>query len=122
MSERSVNHIRTPNTTTQRAGKRGGSASKFNQAVINTIAPPLEWYRLTENSRNVLNAVIATAAKEETKEASKPYPDQNKIDYLKSLYIEAREATSRSSNFESLEKMKEVIQHYHAVLQSIKAV
>jgi len=119
MSERSVNKIKAPTAIHQRAGRRGGSTTKFKQAVISTIAPPLEWYRLTENSRNVLNAVIVTSAKEEIKETSKPHPDKRRIDYLKSLYIEAYDAARKSSNFESLEKMKEIVKHYQAILRSL---
>jgi hypothetical protein len=118
MSERFVKQIRTPHITTSRASKRGGYLS-FKQAVISTIAPPLEWYRLTESSRNILNAVITTAAKEEINEASKPYPDRKRIDYLKGVYLEAHDVTRKSSNFESLEKMKEIVQHYRAILKNI---
>jgi hypothetical protein len=119
MSDRSVNQTRI-SSPVQRAPKRRASSSKLNEAIATTIAPPMEWYRLTESSRNILNAVITFAAKEEVKEASKLNPDKQRIDYLKAVYTKAHNDTSKGSNFETLETMRDIVQHYQKILQGLK--
>ncbi|HTE00859.1 MAG TPA: hypothetical protein VK668_16320 [Mucilaginibacter sp.] len=106
----------------QRANRRTGIVSQLTKPDAGRITPPLEWYRLTENSRNVLNAIITLAAREERVEKKRSQPDIKRIDYLKALYAEAYSVSRTSSNFESLDKMRDIVRHYEGVLQSLTPV
>ena len=81
---------------------------------------PLEWYRQTESARNVLNAIITTAAKLKLKESRKSSPDQEKLAYLTSLYQEAQTVSHDSERFESIASMERIVLHYGDVLKNIR--
>lgn len=82
----------------------------------------MEWYKLTEISRNVLNTLITFAAKETLKESKKESPDQVRLQSLEVIYTEAHSVNQDNSRFESLESMKAIIKHYQTVLESLKKV
>jgi hypothetical protein len=80
----------------------------------------LDWYELTETSNYILNTIIAYASTAQVKEQKSPNPDRKKITYLEMLYEEAYSVNRNTANFQSLEKMQEIIDKYSPVLKSLQ--
>lgn len=79
---------------------------------------PLDWYRLTESTNSILNGIIAYAGRERVKESLKSKPDQKRIAELQALSDEVRDVNDHTVNFQSLERMEELIAHYGPILQT----
>ena len=72
----------------------------------------LDWYKLTENTRHVLNHIMTSSAKKQMEESLKDHPDQIRLDGYKAISEIVAEITRDSKNFESIERMQELLQEY----------
>lgn len=72
----------------------------------------LDWYKLTENTRHVLNNIMTSSAKKQLEESMKDNPDQEKLDGYRSISLIVSEMTRDSKNFESKERMQEILEEY----------
>jgi hypothetical protein len=98
------------------------SHSRVSQRVVNPETSPLEWYRLTESSRSLLNSVIAATAREKIKLKRNASPDEERLQYLDALNKEAYNLTRNGENFESATKMKKMIKKYKTILHALQPV
>ena len=72
----------------------------------------LDWYKLTENTRHVLNNIMTSSAKKQIEESMKENPDQEKLDGYRAIRLIVSEMTRDSKNFESKERMQEILEEY----------
>lgn len=72
----------------------------------------LDWYKLTESTRHILNTLMASSAKKQIAERLKTHPDHARLQALKTLSLTAAELSRDASNFESKERMEEIIAAY----------
>jgi len=72
----------------------------------------LDWYKLTENTRHVLNNIMTSSAKKQLEESMKDNPDQEKLEGYRSISLIVSEMTRDSKNFESKERMQEILEEY----------
>lgn len=72
----------------------------------------LDWYKLTENTRHVLNSIMTSSAKKQIEESLKENPDQEKLNGYRSISRIVSEMTRDSKNFESKERMREILEEY----------
>jgi hypothetical protein len=72
----------------------------------------LDWYKLTENTRHVLNNIMTSSAKKQLEESMKDNPDQEKLVGYRSISLLISEITRDSKNFESKERMQEILEEY----------
>jgi len=72
----------------------------------------LDWYKLTENTRFVLNDVVVRSAKALMKEQAKNNPNSRKIKRYESLMRAATSLSRNSANFESKERMGDILKKY----------
>jgi hypothetical protein len=104
--------------------KEGNNKLQTQKAKKGLLVKPgtnsLDWYELTEASSHILNTIIAYASTAQMKEEKSPKPDREKITYLEMLYEEAYSANRNSANFQSLEKMREIIDKYSPILNTLQ--
>ena len=104
--------------------KEGNDQLQAQEAKKSLLVKPgtnsLDWYELTETSSYVLNTIIAYASTAQMKEEKKPNPDHKKITYLEMLYEEAYSVNRNTANFQSLEKMQEIIDKYSPKLMELQ--
>jgi hypothetical protein len=81
---------------------------------------PLDWYSLTESVKSIMNGLVALASRERRKELNKENPDQERITELTRIGDEAREINRKSANFQSMERMEEIIAKYSPILLAEK--
>ncbi|MDB5090705.1 MAG: hypothetical protein JWR09_4699 [Mucilaginibacter sp.] len=81
---------------------------------------PLDWYSLTESAKSIINGLVALASRERRKELNKETPDQERIAELTRIGDEAREISKKSANFQSMERMEEIIAKYSPILLAEK--
>jgi hypothetical protein len=72
----------------------------------------LDWYKLTENTRHVLNNIMTSSAKKQLEESMKDNPDQRKLEGYRSISLIVSEMTRDPKNFESKERMQEILEEY----------
>ena len=72
----------------------------------------LDWYDLTESTRHVLNSVITDSAKKQVEERSKAQPNQQKLQALRMLSQNIAELSRDPKNFESKQRMEEILEEY----------
>jgi poly-D-alanine transfer protein DltD len=72
----------------------------------------LDWYKLTETSRHVLSQVVSGSIQQQLEELDKPNPDQEKIQRLEQISLEASKLSRDSKNFKSKERMLKIITNY----------
>ena len=72
----------------------------------------LDWYKLTEHTRYVLNHLLASTAKKFLAEHLKTNPDQSKLDDYQIITRIITELSRDPKNFESKERMKEILEEY----------
>ena len=72
----------------------------------------LDWYKLTETSRHVLSQVVSGSIQQQLEELEKPNPDQEKIQKLEQISLEASKLSRDSKNFKSKERMLKIITNY----------
>jgi len=99
------------------AGQRNHPARRVN--LIKPGTNSLDWYELTETSTYVLNAIIAYASTTQMKEERSSNPNKEKINYLQKLYQEVYNINRDSANFQSIDKMQEIINKYSPILKSL---
>jgi hypothetical protein len=99
------------------AGQRNHSAHSLN--LVKPGINSLDWYELTETSNYILNAIIAYASKAQMKEERSSNPDKEKIIYLEKLYEEVYAVNRDTANFNSLNKMQEIIDKYSPILKAL---
>jgi hypothetical protein len=107
----------------QHSSTKKGKRPIISAAVLqedNLTNSSLEWYRLTEGSRNVLNAIITFTSREQLLEETKTNPDQKKIAEFEKRYEEAYDLLNKSDNFKSLEGMQQILDTYAGVLQTLR--
>jgi hypothetical protein len=104
--------------------KEGNNQLQTRKAKKGLLVKPgtnsLDWYELTETSSYILNTIIAYTSTAQMKEEKRTNPDREKITYLEMLYEEAYSVNRNTSNFQSLEKMQEIIDKYSPVLESLQ--
>jgi len=88
-----------------------------DEAITNSS---IEWYRLTESTRHVLNAIITFTSREQLREEAKAHPDRKKINAFEKQYEEAYDLLNKNDNFKSLERMEEILNTYTPVLQGLR--
>src|SRR5690606_41137342 len=69
----------------------------------------LDWYRLTESARHVLNSIITQCGRLQLEEMEKDNPDLDKLSKLRELSRRAVEISRNSKNFENKQLMLEII-------------
>jgi hypothetical protein len=72
----------------------------------------LDWYKLTENTRHVLNNIMTSSAKKQLEESMKDNPDQERLDGYRAISLIVSEMARDSKNFESKERMQEILEEY----------
>lgn len=72
----------------------------------------LDWYKLTENTRHVLNRLLTSSAKKQLEENSKEHPDLNRLNGYRTISGIVAEISRDSRNFDSIETMKEILEEY----------
>ena len=92
-----------------------------NGNVPHTGDSSLEWYRLTESSREVLGSVMAAAAVAILNEEDQKLPNLEKIEQLEKISEEVHLISNRSNNFQSLSRMKAIIRKYTTGLQDLES-
>jgi hypothetical protein len=104
--------------------KEGNDQLQTRKARKGQLVKPgtnsLDWYELTEASSYILNTIIAYASTAQMKEEKSLNPDRKKITYLERLYEDAYTVNRDTANFQSLEKMQEIIDKYSPVLKSLQ--
>ncbi len=90
--------------------------------TANQADSSLEWYRLTESSRSLLNSVIAATTREKIKLRGAINSDKKRLAYLEGLNEEAYSVTQNGENFESIAKMKAIIAKYKTILDSLQSI
>ena len=93
-------------------GARSGTISLPGKKKAATDNSPLEWYRLTEITMHVLNAVIIKTTKEQMAERRKANPDRDKIMRLESKILEVITITREPKNFDSTTRMRQLLEEY----------
>ncbi|MFC6100774.1 hypothetical protein [Olivibacter domesticus] len=78
---------------------------------------PLEWYSLTETANSILNGLIAYTCHEEIKELEKECPDTERVKGLQALFVEVHAVNDDPENFQSQDRMKEIIARYGGLLK-----
>ena len=69
----------------------------------------LDWYRLTESARHVLNSIITQCGRLQLEEMEKENPDLDKLNKLHELSGRAVEISRDPRNFENKQLMLEII-------------
>jgi hypothetical protein len=82
------------------------------KAKASTNYSALDWYKLTENTRHVLNTAIVINAKKQLEERNKPNPDQSLLHELKAQSLKITEMSRDAKNFESKERMQKILKEY----------
>lgn len=72
----------------------------------------LDWYKLTENTRHVLNNIMTSSAKKQLEESMKDNPDKERLNGYRSITQIVSEMTRDPKNFESKERMQEILEEY----------
>jgi len=72
----------------------------------------LDWYKLTENTRHVLNGLMTSSAKKQMEEALKEHPNQERLNGYRMISGIVAEISREPKNFESIETMKEILEEY----------
>jgi hypothetical protein len=72
----------------------------------------LDWYKLTESTRHVLNHLMTSSAKKQLEESLKENPDQNRLNGYKTISNIVSGITRDSKNFDSIERMQEILDEY----------
>jgi hypothetical protein len=75
----------------------------------------LDWYKLTENTRHVLNGLMTSSAKKQLEESLKEHPNLDRITGYQTISGIVAEISRDSKNFESIEAMKEILEEYAPV-------
>lgn len=70
----------------------------------------LDWYKLTEATRHVLNSVITQSGRMQLMEMEKVNPDNQKIRQLRELSKMLMEISRDSRNFENKQRMIAIIE------------
>jgi len=104
--------------------KEGNDQLQKRKAKKGLLVKPginsLDWYELTEISTYIINTIIAYASTAQMKEEKSPNPDRKKIPYLEMLYKETYSVNRNTANFQSLEKIQQIIDKYSPVLKSLQ--
>jgi hypothetical protein len=72
----------------------------------------MDWYKLTENARHVLNQIVSASIAEQYQEMKLEYPNQQRIEVLQEIAGKIVQAARDSSNFQSKERMIEIIEEF----------
>lgn len=72
----------------------------------------LDWYKLTENARHILNQIVSASIAEQYQEMGLDHPDQHRIEILQDIAGKAVQAARNSANFQSKERMIEIIEEF----------
>lgn len=72
----------------------------------------LDWYKLTESTRHVLNALLVSSTTKEVEESLKVNPNMKKIQDYQVIIKIVMDLTRESKNFESKERMQEILNEY----------
>jgi hypothetical protein len=92
--------------------QRGSSKAAAKQVVPILTGSSLDWFKLTESARFVLNDVIVRSSKALAKEQAKLKPNNHRIKRFESLIANAAESSRNSANFETKERMVEILTEY----------
>jgi hypothetical protein len=90
----------------------GLTIRKPNNTAIFLSNSSLDWYKLTENTRHVLNQLLTGSAQKRFEESMKQHPDQDRIDGYKTISRIVADISRDAKNFESIEAMTEIIEQY----------
>lgn len=91
---------------------KGNSVGKRHTSGVFITNSSLDWYKLTESTRHILNIVITKASKERLKESEKLHPDSKRIAKLSAISLKAIAITRDTAVFQSKERMQEVMDEY----------
>jgi hypothetical protein len=86
-------------------------AAKAERRVYVSMSS-LDWYKLTESTRHVLNSLITGSARKQLEERLKENPDHQRIENLRALSKTIVEISRDPKVFESKTIMQEVLAQY----------
>jgi hypothetical protein len=90
----------------------GFTVRKESASTVFLSQSSLDWYKLTENSRHVLNQLMSNSAKKQLEEKMKPHPDADRLHGYQLISGIVSEISRESKNFQSIETMKEILEEY----------
>ncbi|MFI5138794.1 MAG: hypothetical protein ACHQIM_13295 [Sphingobacteriales bacterium] len=109
-----------PTNIQQQSDRSKPFTGHVNASITYTEKSSMEWYRLTESSREILASVMAAAARAILNEEDQELPDQRKIGQLEKISEEVHQISNHSSNFQSQTRMKAIIRKYTPILHSLE--
>ena len=72
----------------------------------------LDWYKLTEGTRHVLNVLITDSARKQLEERMKEHPNEARIESLKTLSRTIVEISRDPKVFDSKDNMHQILEQF----------
>lgn len=92
-----------------------GNTKTAGAVLLPDDESPMAWYRITEQTRFVLNNALANYAGRLMAEREKPHPDDRVLEQLQDEIGKITRIMRDSENFQSIEMMKKLTQEYRTI-------